>query len=122
MKKTLLSIIIVGAILLVVVVAAINVSNRMKYDDTVKVLMLYAKGFCDGAEPLPPRLDAWGNPFVVKDKNSIVMYVSKGADLKSEGDDIHLMIDKMHTSYSISYTYKSRHVSKGFFPSTKKLP
>lgn len=122
MKKTLLSIIIVGAISLVIILVAINVSIRTKYDDTVKILMLYAKGFCDGAEPLPPRLDAWGNPFVVKDKNSIVIYVSKGANLKSEGDDIHLMIDKMHTSYSISYTYKSRHFSKGFFPSTKRAP
>ena len=119
MNKTFLWIIASGIIILVVAVIAINASNMMKYNDTVKILMSYADGVCEGSELLTPQLDAWGNSFVVKNKDSVVIYISPGANLKSERDDILLMIDKTRTSYSISYTYKSRHFSKGFFPSTK---
>lgn len=122
MKKTVLLIIIGGSILYGANVLLCYNRNRKRYEETLQMLVGYADSkFSNSRKSHIPRLDAWGNSFAVKTNNFFIVYTSKGADLKNERDDVILMIDRGQTSYFVSYTYKSRHFSKGFFPEQNSM-
>ena len=94
---------------------SIRLRNQSKYDKTVLVLTEWADRHKHEHTLQVPPTDAWGRCLTVTTNNEQIVMVSKGVDVESKLDDITLTINKEHGSYSIFYSYASKHYNSGVY-------
>ena len=87
-----------------------------RYEQTASSFLRLVNGMQDGRQMSVLKQDAWGRNILVETNSSSIVYISQGIEVKDSCDDIRLQIERDTGSYSISYTYDSRHhFSAGFF-------
>ena len=118
MRKSILLIIVAlffSLLLAYAVSYSIRLRNQSKYDKTVLVLTEWADRYKHEHTLQVPPTDAWGRCLTVTTNNEQIVMVSKGVDVESKLDDITLTINKEHGSYSIFYSYASKHYNSGVY-------
>ena len=87
-----------------------------RYEQTASSFLRLVNGMQKERQISVPEQDAWGRNLLVETNSSSIVFISQGIDVKDSCDDIRLQIERDTGSYSISYTYDSRHhFSAGFF-------
>ena len=87
-----------------------------RYEQTASSFLRLVNGMQKERQISVPEQAAWGRNLLVETNSSSIVYISQGIEVKDSCDDIRLQIERDTGSYSISYTYDSRHhFSAGFF-------
>lgn len=88
-----------------------SVRHLARYEQTVKDFLDFANELHNGHHATAPKFDAWGVKVAVSTNGLWTIYTSHGVNIDDPADDVILQIESGSTSYSISYTFGSRHFS-----------